>query len=197
MATPALLTVRGRTQLIHLAGGVQGIDPDTGAVLWSCRAPSGQSSPVFGAGLVYVDHGRGGRDGAAVDPTGRGDVSKTHVKWQVKVTAPAGSSGIVVGDYLYRACDRDVLRCWKMATGELVYEERLPGVSPGASPIATPDGRIYFASPGTSYVIKAGPQFEMLAANHLGERDPFTTPAVSGGRIFIKGRNYLWCIGTR
>src|SRR5262249_174253 len=70
MAPPALLTVQGRTQLIHLAGGVQGIDPDTGEILWSCRAPSGQSSPVFGAGLVYVDNGRGGRDGAAVDPTG-------------------------------------------------------------------------------------------------------------------------------
>ncbi len=197
MATPALLTVGGRTQLIFLAGGVQGIEPDSGEVLWSCRAPSGQSSPVFGAGLVYADHGRGGREGAAVDPTGRGDVSKTNVKWRVKVTAPAGSSGIVVGEYLYRACDRDVLRCWKMATGELVYEERLPGVSPSASPIATPDGRIYFASPGKSYVIKAGPQFEILATNNLGERDPFTTPAVSGGRLFIKGRNYLWCIGTR
>jgi outer membrane protein assembly factor BamB len=197
MATPALLTVRGRTQLIHLAGGVQGIDPDIGEVLWSCRAPSGQSSPVFGAGLVYVDHGRGGREGAAVDPAGRGDVSKTNVRWQVKVTAPAGSSGIVVGDYLYRACDGDVLRCWKMATGELVYEERLPRISPGASPIATPDGRIYFASPGRSYVVKAGPQFETLAKNDLGEGDPYTTPAVSGGRIFIKGRNYLWCIGAR
>ena len=197
MATPALLTVGGRTQLIHAAGGVQGIDPDTGEVLWTCRAPSGQSSPVFGAGLVYVDAGRGGREGGAVDPTGRGDVSKTNLKWQVKLTSPAGSSGIVVGDYLYRACNGDVLRCWKMATGELVYEERLPGVSPSASPIATPDGRIYFASPGRSYVIKAGPQLEILAKNDLGERDPFSTPAVSGGRIFIKGRDSLWCIGTK
>jgi outer membrane protein assembly factor BamB len=197
MATPALLKVLGQTQLIFLAGGVQGLDPDTGAVLWSCRAPSGQSSPVFGAGLVYVDNGRGGREGGAVDPKGRGDVSKTNLKWKVKVTAPAGSSGIVVGDYLYRACNSDVLRCWKMATGELVYEERLPGVSPSASPIATPDGRIYFAGPGKSYVIKAGPKFEILATSNLYERDPFTTPAVSGGRIFIKGRDYLWCIGTR
>jgi outer membrane protein assembly factor BamB len=197
MATPALLTVRGQTQLIFLAGGVQGLDPDSAEVLWSCRAPSGQSSPVFGAGLVYVDHGRGGREGAAVDPAGRGDVSKTNVKWQVMVTAPAGSSGIVVGDYLYRACNADVLRCWTMATGELVYEGRLPGVSPSASPVATPDGRIYFASAGKSYVVKAGPQFEVLAANNLGEGDPFTSPAVSGGRIFIKGRNYLWCLGDR
>ena len=197
MATPALLRIGDRLQLIHMAGGVQGLNPDTGEVLWSCRAPSGQTSPVFGAGLIYMDHGRGGQAGAAVDPTGKGDVSKTNVKWQVKVTAPAGISGIVVGDYLYRACSNDVLRCWKMATGEEVYEERLTRVSPSTSPIATSDGRIYFASSGRSYVIKAGPQFEILATNDLGEGDAFVTPAVSNGRIFIKGKSYLWCIGVK
>jgi outer membrane protein assembly factor BamB len=113
------------------------------------------------------------------------------------VTSPAGSSGIVVGEYLYRAGDQEVLRCYKMATGELVYAERLPGVSPSSSPIATADGRIYFAGPGKSYVIKAGPEFEILGTGSLNEPDPFSTPAVSGGRLFIKGRNYLWCIGTR
>jgi outer membrane protein assembly factor BamB len=197
MATPAILSINGHTQLIHMAGGMQGIDPDTGEVLWSCRAPSGQSSPVFGGGLIYTDAGRGGKDGAAIDPSGKGDVSKTHVKWQIKVTAPAGSSGIVVGRYLYRACNNDMLRCWEMATGELVYEERLPKISPSTSPIATADGRIYFASSARSYVIKADPKFELLASNDLGERDPFATPAVSNGRLFIKGRNYLWCIGTK
>ncbi|HEY7156802.1 MAG TPA: PQQ-binding-like beta-propeller repeat protein [Gemmataceae bacterium] len=197
MATPTILRINGHPQLIHMAGGMQGIDPDTGEVLWSCRAPSGQSSPVFGGGLIYTDAGRGGKDGAAIDPTGKGDVSKTHVKWQIKVTAPAGSSGIVVGRHLYRACNNDMLRCWEMATGELVYEERLAKISPSASPIATADGRIYFASSAKSYVIKAGPTFELLASNDLGERDPFATPAVSNGRLFIKGRNYLWCIATK
>jgi outer membrane protein assembly factor BamB len=197
LATPAVLRVGGRPQLIHMAGGVQGIDPDSGAVLWSCRAPAGLTSPVFGDGLVYTDSGRGGREGAAVDVTGQGDVTKTHVKWKVKVTAPAGSSGIVVGRYLYRACGNDMLRSWEMATGEQVYEERLSRVSPSTSPIATADGRIYFASSGKSYVIKAGPRFELLATNDLGEGDPYATPAVSGGRLFIKGKSYLWCIGAK
>jgi outer membrane protein assembly factor BamB len=194
-ATPALLRVGGKLQLIHLAGGVQGLDPDTGEVIWSCRAPSGQSSPVFGEGLIYVDAGRGGREGAAVEPGVKGDVSKTNVKWQVEVTAPAGSSGIVVGPYLYRACNGDILRCWEMATGELIYEKRVPRISPSTSPVATADGRIYFASCGRSYVIKAGPKCEILATNDLNEPDPFVSPAMSGGRIFIKGKSYLWCIG--
>jgi outer membrane protein assembly factor BamB len=197
MATPAVIRIQGRPQLIHLAGGVQGIDPDTGELLWFCRAPAGLSSPVFGGGLVYTDSGRGGAAGAAVDPTGTGDVSKTHARWRVKVNAPAGSSGIVVGPHLYRACNNDILRCWEMVTGELVYEERLPKISPSTSPIATADGRIYFASSGRSYVIKAGPTLEVLATNDLGEGDPYATPAVSGGRFFIKGKSYLWCIGPK
>lgn len=196
-ATPALLEQAGRTELIHLAGGVEGLDPATGTLLWSCRVPTGLSSPVFGAGLIYVDSGRGGQIGSAVDPGGKGDVTKTHVKWQTRLTAPAGSSGICVGDYLYRACNEHLLKCFKMATGELVYEESLARVSPSASPTASADGRIYFASSGKSYVIEAGPEFKLLATNDLGEGNEFIAPAVADGRIFIKGRNHLWCIGAR
>ena len=73
-----------------------------------------------------------------------------------------------------------------MATGELVYEERTPKITPSSSPIATTDGRIYFASPAKSYVIKAGLQFEVLATNDLelgGGSQDYTTPAVADGRI--------------
>jgi outer membrane protein assembly factor BamB len=199
MPTPALLKIGDKMQLIHYAGGIQSLDPDTGDLLWFCRGPSvSYSSPAYGAGLLYADAGRGGQTGTAVDPTGKGDVSKTHVKWQVKTTSAAGSSPIFVGEYLYRIADPGLIRCWKAETGELVYEERTPKITPSSSPIATPDGRIYFASPNKSYVIKAGPKFEVLATNELepGSQD-YTTPAVSDGRIFIKGRSFLWCIGKK
>jgi outer membrane protein assembly factor BamB len=201
MPTPALLRIEDRTQLIHYAGGMQALDPATGELLWFCRAPStNYSSPAFGGGLLYADAGRGGQTGTAVDPTGKGDVTKTHVKWQTKVTSAAGSSPIVVGEYLYRISDPGLIRCWKVQTGELVYEERTPKITPSSSPIACPDGRIYFASPSRSYVIKAGPTFEVLATNDLevgGGAQDYSTPAVSEGRIFIKGRSFLWCIGAK
>jgi outer membrane protein assembly factor BamB len=201
MPTPGLIRVGDQTQLIHYAGGIQALDPATGELLWSCRGPEvSWASPVFGGGLLYADSGRGGRIGMAVDPTGKGDVSKTHIKWQLKVNGPAGSSAIIAGDYLYRICNNGVIRCWKMADGELVYEERAQGITPSASPIATPDGRIYFASSRRSYVIKAGPEFEVLATNDLegsGGGHDYTTPAVANGRLFIKGRTHMWCIGTK
>ena len=197
MSTPALLRIQDKLQLIHYAGGIQGLAPDTGELIWSCRAPVSLSSPVFGAGLLYADAGRDGQTGIAVDPTGKGDVTKTHVKWQASVKGAAGSSAIIVGDYLYRISDPGLIKCWKLADGEVMFEERTPRITPSASPIASPDGRIYFASSGKSYVIKAGPSFELLATNDLNDGEDYPTPAVSGGRIYISGRSYLWCIGTK
>jgi outer membrane protein assembly factor BamB len=197
MSTPAVFRIQDRMQLIHFAGGIQSLDPATGELIWFCRGvTAGQSSPVYGSGLIYADPGRGGGNCNAVDANGTGDVSKTHVKWQVKGTTAAGSSAIVVGDLLYRGCDQSKIVCRQLATGEVAYEEWAPRLTPSASPIATPDGRIYFASPGRSYVIKAGPRFEVLAANDLDDGPDFTTPAVSNGRFFIKGNSYLWCITT-
>jgi outer membrane protein assembly factor BamB len=200
MSTPALIRVQNKLQLIHYAGGIQSLDPATGDLLWSCtKVQTAQASPVFGGGLLYADHGRGGQTGAAVDPTGKGDVSKTHVKWQVRVDQDglAGSSAIIVGDHLYRGGGHDFIRSWTLADGELVSELKAPRITPSASPIATADGRIYFASAGKSYVIRADPKLEILATNDLNDGDPYTTPAVSNGRIFIKGKSYLWCIGTK
>jgi outer membrane protein assembly factor BamB len=197
MSTPALIRIKDKFQLIHYAGGILGIDPANGEVLWSAKAPTSQSSPVYGSGLLYADAGRGGQLGAAVDPTGQGDVSKTHVKWQNRVEGVAGSSAIIVDDHVYRSSGPGFLRCWSLATGDLIHEEKTPGITPSASPIATPDGRIYFASPGKSYVIKADPKLEILAVNFLGDGADYTTPAISNGRIFIKGKSYLWCIGKK
>ena len=198
MSTPALIRIKDKIQLIHYAGGIQGIDPATGDILWSCKAPTSQSSPVFGGGLLYADQGRGGQQGAAIDPTGTGDVSKTHVKWQTRVESMSGNSATIVDGHVYRASGQDFVRCWSLATGDLVHEIKAPRISPSASPIVTPDGRMYFAGPAKSYVIAANPKLDILATNDLFDgNDNFTTAAVSNGRIYIKGKSYLWCIGKK
>jgi hypothetical protein len=137
--------------------------------------------------------------GAAIDPTGKGDVTRTHVKWQTRVPEADGASAIIVGDHVYRVSKPDVLRCWKLATGQLINSKRLPGVTTMASPIATGDGRIYIACAAKSYVLKAGPALEVLGGGELYDGHDYhtPTPAVSEGRLFIKGRTHLWCVGAR
>jgi outer membrane protein assembly factor BamB len=195
-STPVFAKIGDNTQmLVAASNSVQGLDPATGKVLWKCAAHGDTASPVMGGGIVFCDSGRGG-PGTAVDPSGAGDITKTHRKWTKDV--PEGfSSPIVVGEYLYRLHNPGVVTCWKLATGELVYKERLPGItSTAASPIATPEGRIYFASAGKSYVVQSGPEFKVLGTGDLG--DPcHASPAVSDSKLILKGSKFLYCIGRK
>jgi outer membrane protein assembly factor BamB len=198
-SSPVLFSVQGKPQLLVAAShALQGLDPTTGDVLWWCAKDGGYwTSLTCGSGLVYADSG-GGR-GLAVDPTGSGDVGKTKVKW-VHDKVPEGlGCPIIVGDYLYRVSKPGVLRCWKLSTGEQVFEERLAGISFLASPFTTPDGRIYFASAAKSYVIRSGvPKLEVLATNQIKDGgDDGPSPAVAGGRIFLKTAGHLWCVGKK
>ena len=62
-----------------------------------------------------------------------------------------------------------MVTCYEAATGKEVYRERVGGTSYTASPVAA-DGRLYFTSEqGEVRVVKAGPEFELLAVNKMGE----------------------------
>jgi outer membrane protein assembly factor BamB len=196
-STPVLAKIKGQTQLlVGSANGLQGLDPDGGKILW--RVQTGDRtgdtvSPVLGSGLVYCDSGRGG-PGIAVDPTGDGDVSRTHLKWKINSIPDGFSSPVIVGDYLYRLHNPGVIACWKLSDGTLVARKRLDGLATSPSPFTTPDGRLYCASSGKSYVLRAGPQLELLAQNDLGDPSQ-ASPAVAAGRIYFKGNRFLFCVG--
>ncbi len=91
-------------------------------------------------------------------------------KWKIDKTPAsyAYASPGISGDYIYRVQKPGMLHCWKLSTGELLYVERLKGLTNLASPVATPDGRVYFLTSATSYVIQAGPKLKVLAKNDLG-----------------------------
>jgi outer membrane protein assembly factor BamB len=200
-STPVVVRIKDRAVLLVAGGsGLEGLDPRNGETLWKGGLPGGARtgdtvSPVFGGGVVYADSGRGG-PGLAVDPTGAGDVSKTHIKWKVAQVPEGFSSPVVFDDHLYRLHRPGVLTCRDMATGKQVFSERLAGVSVTASPFVTPDGHIYCASAGKSYVLKAGPKLDVLGTSDLGDPGE-ASPAVANGRLFLKGRRFLYCIGKK
>jgi outer membrane protein assembly factor BamB len=202
-SSPLLVVVKNKPQVVVASqGAVLGLDPKSSKEIWSCKWGGNRyPSLVAGPDLVYVTGE--GSESLAIDPTGEGDVSKTHVKWR-HAKAPQGfGSPVIVGEYLYRASPPGILRCWKVADGQLVFEERVEGIPTYPSPVATKDGRIYFAGAGRSCVIKAGPKLEVLAINDLGEgeRNEWTltgpSAAVSEGKIFLRGPKSLTCIGKK
>jgi outer membrane protein assembly factor BamB len=195
-STPLLLDVKGKTQLIVAGSNIlQGLDPVNGKTIWWCKSWAFGASPAYGRGLIYADKG-GNEPALAVDPTGQGDVTETHVRWQLDRLPGDYASPVISGDYVYRVQSEGVITCLKLSTGEKVYTERLDKVSKLASPIATADGRIYFVSTGQSYVIKAGPRLEILGSSSLGGWGNGSSAAVSGGRIFIRDFENLYCLGV-
>jgi outer membrane protein assembly factor BamB len=200
-ATPLLIDVKGKPQAIVLGTGtgdfgqaLQSFDPADGRRLWWCKSPSYVASPAFGSGVLYAD--RNGT-GVAVDPTGQGDVSATHVRWTVGGLSECNGSPIIVGDHVFRLQESGIVKVLNAKTGQPTDKQRLEKLgSSWASPIADGDGRIYFASGGKSYVVQAGPQLKVVAINDLGDPN-HSSPAVSHGRIFIAGLKNLYCIGTR
>ena len=195
-STPVLVILDGKPQLLVAASNaLQGIDPTTGEVLWSCKTPGDVTSPVFHDGVVYTDSGRGG-PGVAVVPLGSGDVTATHVKWHIDQIPEGLSSPVVAGGFLFRSHNPGVLKCFGWDDGRLQFAARLTGVSTSASPIVTANGLVYFASGGKSYVVRPGVKLDVVATNDLDDPSA-ASAAVSQGRLFIKGSRYLYCIGRK
>jgi outer membrane protein assembly factor BamB len=202
-STPVIVSVNGKSQMLVLASGMsetdkalQSLDPASGKLLWWCRGAGDAASPAYGSGLVYFDSGRGG-PGVAVDPTGSGDVSRSHVRWTVNLPSEGLGSPIIVGKQLYRLQAPSILKCWEITSGKPLYAERLEGISTTwASPIADPLGRLFFANAGKSYVIQTGPKFRVLAVNDL-EDGNHASPAVARARMYLVGMKSLYCIGAR
>jgi outer membrane protein assembly factor BamB len=200
-STPVIVEVPGgKTELVLNQGFLVGYDPDTGQELWTCdlvETPAAISSPAVKNGIVYaMGSGSGGRTVMAVRAGGKGDVTKTHVLWKQKLGANVPSP-LIYGDYLYFASSR--VACLKADTGQLVYQEDLyRGGRDYVSPVAG-DGKVYvFTRQNGAYVLAAGPKFEQLAHNDLGDPSAFTgSPAISHGQIFTRSDRYAYCIGKK
>jgi hypothetical protein len=136
------------------------------------------------------------RPGVNGDITLKGDATSSDaIVWRQPTAAPYIPSPIAYGDYIYVLLDQGFIACYEAKTGKEVYgKTRIEaGVQFSASPVAM-GGKLYCASEdGDVYVIKAGPKYELLAKNSLGE-SIMASPAVSAGKMFVRTLKHLYCI---
>lgn len=192
--TPLIITVEGKDQVVSPgAFKAMAYEPATGKELWSIDYGEGFSNvprAVYGHGLVYICSGFFQPVLFAVKPTGRGEVTKSHVVWTANRGIPLTPSPIIVGDEFYMVSDSGIASCLDARTGKVHWQERLGG-NHSASPVFA-DGRIYFLSEeGETTVIEPGTQYRKLAVNRIGERT-LASLAVSGGAIFLRGDSHLY-----
>ncbi|VTR95529.1 Pyrrolo-quinoline quinone OS=Pedosphaera parvula (strain Ellin514) GN=Cflav_PD1224 PE=4 SV=1: PQQ_3: PQQ_2 [Gemmata massiliana] len=196
---PVVVEVANKPQLV-LTGSkcVTSYSPDTGKQNWIIDGPTEQfvSSMVMHDGILLLTAGFPQHWVMAIKPDGTGNVTKTHILWSKKGEGGYVPSPVAHDGKLFLVDDAGVASCWDVKTGKQFWKERLSGKKHHASAIAA-DGRIYLtSSEGTTFVLKASEEFELLAKNPLGEA-VFASPAFSDGDIFIRGTKHLWCIGEK
>lgn len=188
--SPHAVTVSGKTQIVTSGTyEVRGYETAAGQELWKVGGMQEQCipSPVSLGNLVFCVSGRKGKTLAI-----RLDGSKSEVLWESPRGAPNIPSAICVDKYYYLIDDEGFATCLDAATGNELYRERIGGRHQ-ASPVAGA-GNLYFTSlDGITTVVKAGPKFEVLAKNKIGETI-VASPALSNGRIYLRGEKHLYCI---
>jgi outer membrane protein assembly factor BamB len=189
-STPIIGRVGEQDQLIlSVPRKLKGFDPKTGKELWAAGL-GGEliyHSPLYADGIAITG-------GTAIKIDGTGDLTRNRL-WQ-RPGASVGS-GVIAGEYFYVHGDGGAPRCVELKTGKELWDtqiEKRPGTTAWGS-LVHAAGRLYITDQsGTTLVYAAGPKYELLAANRLGEHVNASV-AVSNGELFIRTWKHLWCIG--
>ena len=96
---------------------------------------------------------------------------------------------------VYTVKDGGLLACLGARDGKVIRNDRLPGRgSYYSSPVAG-DGKIYLLDvQGRLSVVRAGRDWEVLGSSDF-EEDTYATPAIAGGRIYLRTAGHLYCFG--
>ncbi len=201
--TPALLEHEDGDEIIITGGDVvTGHDPASGEELWRLDGlnPDNQrnyrivASPLIHDDIIYAPTRE--RPLLAIRAGGRGDITETHRLWSFN-NGPDVPTPVTDGKYFYSINDKGIAYCLDARTGENIYGPvRLAVATYSGSPVLA-DGKIYITNEdGLTSVMKAGPEFEVLAENDLGDYT-LSSPAISDGQIFIRTASALYAIGQR
>jgi len=197
--TPMIWSNNGKDEIVVSGSGrVKAYDPKDGREIWTVDGLTTwvTPTPVTAHGLLYAaSNGPGGNMIMAIRPGGQGNITGTHVAWRYEKSAPYTSSPVVVGDYLYAVKNGGVMTCLNAKTGAQMWQERLPARGDYYASLVGADGKVYAMSEdGEATVLAATPSFQVLSSNQMGERC-MASPAISGGQLFIRSDDHLFCIG--
>lgn len=173
-----------------------GYDFESGSEIWHMSGGGDIQipSPVVGKDLVYFNSAHGKYSPVmAIQNTAKGELvmnedgsPSEYLRWLKLRGGSYMGTMLVYGDYLYNAGWNGKLICYNALTGEEMYSEKAgSGNSYTSSPVAA-DGVIYITdNDGVVYSIIAGPTYELLAENKLGET-MMSTPAIAEDYLLFR-----------
>jgi outer membrane protein assembly factor BamB len=133
----------------------------------------------------------------AVQSGGKGDVTKTHVKWVYRKGLPTVPSCVVYRDVLYMVKDSGVITSVDAKTGELLKQGRAKGRGNYYASLTAGDGKVYLASEqGVITILEAGRDWNVLASHDFQERI-MATPVAVGGQFIVRTDAALYCFSKK
>ncbi len=207
-STPFVWQNRRRTEIVTAGSGAIRSYDLNGKLLWSLRGMSSITiaTPYAANGLLYVSSGYVGdklKALYAIKPGASGDItlpagttSGEFLAWSSPAIAPYNPTTLVHDGFLYVLYDRSFVSCFNAETGAVCYERKpLPnGLAFTASPWAVCDKIFCLSESGVCFVLRAGPDFQLLRTNQLENEMCMATPALAGNRLLIRTDKRLYCI---
>ena len=207
-SSPTIHVGEKKTQVIvngfkHIGG----YDFKTGKELWKISGGGDipVPTPVVAHGMVFINSAHGRLSPIyAIKLESEGDISLTEDKtsnesivWSVRRGGSYMLTPLIYGDFLYNLQWNGSLSCYRAKTGELVYKEQLGKMAAFSASGVAADGKLYFSSEeGDAYVIKAGPEFEVLATNPMKD-ECMATPSISEGTLYFRTHHYLIAVSEK
>lgn len=186
----------GKPQLIcyNTGNGMYSVDPATGAEQWAVQAFTMRtvSSPIIAGDLIFGSTGSGGGGNYIVMvKTG----SEPKISYRITRQAPYVPTPVLRDGLMFLWYDKGFVTCVDSQDGKEHWKKRLDTAFSG-SPIRVGDKMFCIDESGVVFVVAAEKEFKLLAKNPLGESSR-STPAVSGGRMFLRTYSQLICVGAK
>ena len=194
--TPFIIPRGNSNQMVSIgAKGVYSYDPENGKELWKAehRGWSIAPRPVYGEALVFTMIDRDRPEMWAINPSGSGDITETHIEWKETKRMPPRASPIFFKGLLFVVDRNGYISCLEAKTGKSLWQKRMKGRF-SASPVLANDLLYFFNEDTVCTIIKPVKELIIVAENKLSDGKLLATPAFDENSIYIRTENNLYRI---
>lgn len=195
--TPLVVSWKGQEQILT-AGDPWAIayQPADGKEIWrvKCLGQDVAASPVFADGVAFI--GNANAKAVAIRIDGRGDVTESHVLWTAEDGLPDTCSPLVTPQCLLLLASEGILTGYDVKSGKKLWEQDFES-SFKASPSLVGKNVYLLGDEGKAWIVEPGPAAcKTVAQADVGEHCA-ASPAFQDGRIYLRGKEHLFCIGSK
>lgn len=202
-ATPVAATIHGQRQVIFfLQSGLLSVEPKSGKELWRYSFPfkvSTAASPVVSGDIVYCSAGYGVGAGAVRIAKTAAGFSATEIyrmpgnqplanHW----STPVVKDGYMYGMFQFKEYGKGPVKCVDIATGDVKWTKE--GFGPGHV-VLMGNEVVALSDAGEIVRFAAEPAaYKELSRQKVLEGKCWTTPSISGGRLFVRSTKEAACL---